>query len=289
MYMLSIFQAIIIGLVQGLTELFPISSLGHSVIVPHLFGWNIHQGASYYLTFLVATHLATALVLLGFFWHEWVLIVKGLFRSLAARRIDPADTYAKLGWLLVIGTVPAGILGLLFQDSLRKAFASAQIAAGFLIVNGLVLFGAEKLRKRKNNQHERQGESNANIAKLKFSHAVGIGVAQSAALIPGISRSGTSMAGSLLAGLNNEDAARFSFLLATPIIGAAALLKLPDLFTSSLAPLRTAIIAGAICAAITAYLSVKFLMRYFQTKTLTPFAIYCVAAGVILSVYFALK
>lgn len=250
--MISIFQAVIIGLIQGLTELFPISSLGHSVIVPQLFGWNLHQSDSYYLTFLVATHLATAIVLFIFFWKEWLQVIKGLKRSFLARQIDHTDTYAKVGWLLVVGTVPAGILGLIFQDSLQRIFASAQIASAFLILNGLILFGAERLRKRANSRQQKSEQSDADIAKLSWSHAIGIGVAQSAALLPGISRSGSSMAGGLISGLNNEDAARFSFLLATPIIGAAALLKLPEFFTASVAPERTAILAGAVCSAIAA-------------------------------------
>lgn len=281
--MISIFQAIIIGLAQGFTELFPVSSLGHSVIIPQLLGWNIHQNDSYFLTFLVATHLATAIVLFIFFWQDWVKIFQGLVRSFVAREIKATDTYAKLGWLLVVATVPAGIIGLLFEQSLRKVFASAKIAASFLILNGIILFMAERLRKRANTRRRRetQNQSDTNIAKLRWSQAVGIGAAQAGALLPGISRSGSSMAGGLLAGLNNEDAARFSFLLATPVIGAAALLKLPELFNASAAPLRGAIVAGAICAAITAFLSVRFLVKYFQTKTLTPFAVYCLGGGIV--------
>jgi undecaprenyl-diphosphatase len=285
---ISIFQAIILGLLQGLTELFPISSLGHSVIIPKLLSWNINQNSSNFLTFLVATHLATAIVLFIFFWDEWVKIIKAIFRSLRARYIASDDAYAKLGWLLVVGTIPAGVIGLLFQDSLRKFFASAQYAAGFLIINGLVLMLAERLRKNNTRGQAAAAASTKSIAKLRWSRAVYIGTAQAAALFPGISRSGSSMAGGLLTGLNNEDAARFSFLLATPIIGAAALLKLPDLFTASAASLRGAAIAGAIAAAIAAYLSVRFLIKYFQTNTLKPFALYCLAAGIIASLYFAL-
>lgn len=284
---LNIIQAIIIGLVQGVTELFPISSLGHSVVIPSLLGWHIRQNNPYFLTFLVATHLATAIVLFVFFWRDWVRIIRGLWRSLAARRIAPGDTDAKLGWLLVVGTIPAGLLGLLLQDSLRNLFASARIAAGFLIINGLILFAAEKLRRR--TRSAPQAQSNREIARLGWWQALGIGTVQSAALIPGISRSGSSMAGGLLAGLDNEAAARFSFLLATPVIGAAALLKLPQLFTASAAGQRGAIVVGALCAALTAFLAVRFLLKYFETKTLTPFALYCVLAGVMLSVYFFLK
>lgn len=288
--MITIFQAIVLGLIQGITELFPVSSLGHSVILPSLFGWHLNQNDPYFLTFLVATHFATALVLFLFFWKEWVKILKGMGRSLKAREISKTDTYAKFGWLLVIATVPAGILGLLFQDSISKLFASAQIAAMFLIVNGLILFMAEKLRRKANSQtKESVNQSDTNIAKLGWWHSFGIGVFQSTALLPGISRSGTSMAGGLLAGLNNEDAARFSFLLATPIIGAAALLKLPGLFSPSYAHLRVAMISGAIAAGIAAFLSVRFLVKYFQTKTLTPFAIYCFFGGIVYSIYFLIK
>src|SRR5213596_3790099 len=148
MHPISYLQALVLGLLQGVSELFPVSSLGHSVILPRLLGWNIHQNDDYFITFLVATHLATALVLLGFFWSDWVRIVKGLGRSLRDRGIDPADTDAKLAWLLVVGTIPAGILGLLLEHSLRKVFASPQSAALFLTLNGLVLYGAELLRRR---------------------------------------------------------------------------------------------------------------------------------------------
>lgn len=286
--MINILQAIILGLIQGFTELFPISSLGHSVIIPSLFGWNIHQNDPYFLTFLVATHLATALVLLLFFWRDWVKIVQGLVRSFLAREIRKADTYAKLGWLLVVATVPAGILGLLFEQSLRSVFASAKIAAGFLILNGIILYVAEGLRKRAN-RRETQTQSDTAIAKLKWRHAVGIGIAQAAALLPGISRSGASMGASLVAGLTNEDAARFSFLLATPVIGAAALLKIPELFQPSASSIRGAVVVGAICAAISAFLSVRFLVKYFQTKTLTPFAVYCFFAGIAFWLYLTLR
>jgi undecaprenyl-diphosphatase len=286
---ISIFQAIVLGLTQGITELFPISSLGHSVILPSIFGWNLHQSNQYYLTFLVATHFATALVLFLFFFKDWVKILKGMGRSLRARYIDKSDTYAKLGWLLVVGTIPAGILGLLFQDSLQKLFASARIASVLLIINGLVLLAAEKLRKYAKNVKEIAAQSDKNAAKLSWRQSFLIGTVQSAALLPGISRSGTSMAGGLIAGLNNEEAVRFSFLLATPIIGAAALLKLPSLFSSSMDSNRTAIIWGAVAAALAAFISVRFLVKYFQTRTLKPFAVYCLIAGLVFTLYLGLK
>jgi undecaprenyl-diphosphatase len=282
--LISYWQAIVLGLLQGVTELFPISSLGHSVILPQLLGWDIHQNDKYFITFLVATHLATALVLLGFFWRDWVRIVKGLGRSLRDRGIDPADTDAKLAWLLIVGTIPAGILGLLLENKLRSVFASAQSAAFFLILNGFMLYGAELLRRRAPQVEE---DDDARIARqTTFGGAFGIGAAQALALIPGFSRSGATMGGGLLMGLSNKDAARFAFLLATPIIGAAAILKLPELAGSQGNGVRGQALVGALCSALTAYLAVRFLMRYFETKTLIPFAIYCVLAGLGASIYF---
>jgi undecaprenyl-diphosphatase len=282
---ISYLQGAILGLLQGVTELFPISSLGHSVILPSLFGWNIHQNEPYFLSFLVATHLATALVLLGFFWRDWVRIVKGLGRSLRDREIRADDSDAKLGWLLVVGTIPAGILGLLLQDALRKLFASPEYASIFLALNGVMLFGAEMLRRR---APETTDDDDARIArKVGWWQTATVGAAQSIALIPGFSRSGASMGGGLLVGLSHRDAARFAFLLATPIILAAAVLKVPELAGSQGNGVRGPALVGAICSGVTAYFSVKFLMRYFETRTLTPFAIYCLCAGTACAIYFA--
>jgi len=279
-------QGAILGLIQGVTELFPVSSLGHSVVLPKLFGWNIHQNDNFFLTFLVATHLATALVLLGFFWKDWVRIVKGLGRSLRDREIAPGDTDAKLGWLLVIGTIPAGILGLLLEHALRHLFASPRAAAVFLALNGVMLAGAEVLRRRA--PQPEKGDPDHRIAReVGWRGAFSVGAAQAIALIPGFSRSGAAMSGGLLVGLSNEDAARFSFLLATPIIGAAAVLKLPDLFGSDGNGVRGPALVGALCAAAAAWVSVRFLMRYFETNRLTPFAIYCMVFGVSLAIYFS--
>jgi undecaprenyl-diphosphatase len=283
---ISYFQAIVLGLLQGFSELFPISSLGHSVILPQLFGWNIHQNDPYFITFLVATHLATALVLLGFFWQDWVRIVRGMWRSLVEREVAADNSDGRLGWLLVVGTIPAGLLGLLLEDKLRSAFASGRSAAFFLILNGFMLYGAERLRRRQKVTAAAAQDGDARIAKTAgFKEAVGIGTAQAIALIPGFSRSGATMGGGLLAGLSNEDAARFSFLLATPIIGAAAALKLPDLFGSTGDGVRGQAVVAALCSAFTAYLSVRFLMRFFETNRLTPFAVYCVVAGLAATVY----
>jgi undecaprenyl-diphosphatase len=280
---ISYFQAAILGLVQGVSELFPVSSLGHSVILPSLFGWNIHQNAPYFLTFLVALHLATALVLLGFFWDDWVRIIKGLGRSLRDREIT--DTDAKLGWLLILGTIPAGILGLAFQDSLRKLFASPEYASIFLALNGVMLFGAEALRRR---APVEASDDDERIARtVGWTQSFTVGGAQALALIPGFSRSGASMGGGLLVGLSHKDAARFAFLLATPLILAAAVLKLPELAGAEGNGVRGPALVGALCSALTAYFSVRFLMRYFETRTLTPFAIYCLCAGTAAAIYFA--
>jgi undecaprenyl-diphosphatase len=282
--LISYGQAIVLGLLQGVSELFPISSLGHSVILPRLLGWNIHQNDPYFITFLVATHLATALVLLFFFRSDWLRIVKGIGRSLRDRGIGADDVDAKLGWLLVVGTIPAGILGLLLEHALRRAFASATSAALFLMLNGLLLFGAEALRRR---APETADDDDTRIAtQVGFPHAFFVGAAQAIALIPGFSRSGATMGGGLLVGLSHRDAARFAFLLATPIIGAAAVLKLPDLFGSTGDGIRGQALVASLCSAATAYLAVRFLMRYFETRTLIPFAVWCLAFGAACSVYF---
>ena len=284
---ISYFQAIILGLVQGIAEPFPISSLGHAVVLPQLFGWDIHQNDNFFLTFLVATHFATAIVLFCLFFGDWMRIFRGIGRSLRDREIRADDTDAKLGWLLVVGTIPAGILGLLLEDPLRSLFASAASAAAFLIVNGILLLLFERLRRRAPTPGDYLGDSDARIAKLTWGEAVGVGTAQAAALVPGISRSGITMGGGLIFGLSNEDAARYAFLLATPIIGAAAVLKLPDLFGSSGNGVRGPALVGALCAAATTFLAVKFLLRFFETNRLTPFGIYCICAGVILTIVFA--
>ena len=280
---ISYFQSVVLGLLQGVSELFPVSSLGHTVILPSLFGWNIHQKAPYFLTYLVALHLATAIVLLGFFWQDWVRIVKGLGRSLRDREITDPD--ARLGWLLVVATIPAGILGLTLQNYLRNLFASPEYASIFLALNGVMLYGAELLRRRAPVVAEDDDER---IAKtVGWPQSVAVGAAQSIALIPGFSRSGAAMGGGLLVGLSHKDAARFAFLLATPIIFAAAVLKLPDIAGSQGNGVRGPALVGALCAALSAYLAVRFLMRYFETRTLTPFAIYCLCAGTACAVYFA--
>ncbi|HTA15844.1 MAG TPA: undecaprenyl-diphosphate phosphatase [Solirubrobacteraceae bacterium] len=286
---ISYFQAIILGLTQGATEPFPVSSLGHAVVLPGLAGWNLHQGDPYFLTFLVATHLATALVLLLFFIKDWVRIVKGIFRSLAMREIREDDVDARLGWLLVVGTIPVGIIGLLLQEPLRKLFASPSIAAAFLIVNGVALLLFERWRRRPPTPGDYLGDGDERIAKLSWRQAGAVGVSQAAALIPGISRSGFSMGGGLLVGLSNEDAARYSFLLATPVILAAAALKVPELLGSQGNGVRGQALVAGLCAAVTTFLAVKFLLRWFQSNRLTPFGIYCIVLGAASTLAFAVN
>jgi undecaprenyl-diphosphatase len=284
---ISYFQAIVLGLVQGFSELFPISSLGHAVILPRLLGWDIHQNDKFFLSFLVATHVATATVLFFFFLDDWKRILAGLWRSLQQREIRPDDHDARLGWLLVVGTIPAGALGLLLEHPLRNLFASAASAAAFLIVNGILLLVFERLRRRPPAPDDFHGNVESEVSRLTWRQAIAVGTAQAAALIPGISRSGVTMGGGLVVGLSNEFAARYAFLLATPIIGAAGLLKLPDLMGHDGDHVRGQALVGAICSAASAYVAVRFLVKYFETNRLTPFGIYCIAAGVICTAIFA--
>ena len=299
-HLITYFQAVVIGLLQGVTELFPISSLGHAVILPKLLGWHLSQKQPYFLAFLVATHLATAVVLFLFFLPEWLRILRGLGRSLRDRQISPGDADARLAWLIVVGTIPAGLLGLLFEHPLRTLFASPKAAAAFLAFNGVILFASELLRRRAPGAPERaraleqrgetptSPEAEKRLASLGFKEAVGVGTAQAAALFPGISRAGVTMGGGLFVGLTHEDAARYAFLLATPIIGAAAILRLPDLFGANGNGVRGPALAGALCAGVAAWASVKFLMRYFETNRLTPFAVYCLLAGIAAFLVFVL-
>jgi undecaprenyl-diphosphatase len=288
--MLSLSQAIFLGLTQGITELFPVSSLGHSVLIPGLLHWNIDQNSDTFLEFLVATHFATALVLFIIYFKDWVRIVKGMVRSFIAREISNADTDAKLGWLLVVSTIPAGVIGLLLKDQITGVLLSPISAAIFLALNGFLLLLAEGLRKHAKAMDETAAgtpvesvkNNDARIAqKLSWGQSAKVGILQVLALIPGFSRTGSTLAGGLMVGLSHEDALRYSFLLATPIIGAAALLEIPALITSGNGALIEVSSAGAVAAAIAAWFSIKFLTRYFKTNTLTPFAVYCIAAGIL--------
>lgn len=293
--MLTYLQAIILGVIQGVTELFPISSLGHSVILPQLFGWRDVVAAqsaseSYFLAFLVGLHVATALALLFFYRATWARIVRGTIVSIRTRRIETPEQ--RLGWLLVVATIPAGLVGLLLEHALRVVFAKPLAAAAFLVVNGLVLLFGEWVRRRAGvrarvGTHANTGVGDRHLDTLEFGEAGAIGVAQVLALLAGISRSGITMVAGLARGLDHEDAARFSFLLATPIILAAGLYKLPDLLGPNGDGVRLQILAGSVAAGIAAYLSVRFLTRYFVRRTLTPFALYCLVIGMLAIVRFA--
>lgn len=260
-------QAIVMAILQGVTELFPISSLGHAVILPRLLGWRIDQASEGFLPFLAVMHAGTALALLAFFWRDWLSFAVSIVRF-----GDPAGAAdRRLFWRVVVATIPAVVIGFLFEKTLRQGFAAPALAAGFLILNGVMLFAAERLRRP-------QGQP---LANLGFGHAFVIGLCQCLALVPGLSRSGATMAGGYLCGLDHEDAARFSFLTATPIIFGATVLEAPKLMKAH-EPLSGLSVLAGLVAGVTAILSVWILMRWFKThevKGFTPFAIYCWIAG----------
>ncbi|HVV25929.1 MAG TPA: undecaprenyl-diphosphate phosphatase [Candidatus Saccharimonadales bacterium] len=287
--MITYFEAILMGLIQGLTELFPISSLGHSVIIAWVLKWNTiladeSKAESFFLSFLVVLHVATALALLVFYRRVWVRIVKGFFRSLGPKRLA-GNPDGKLAWLLLAATVPAGIFGLVFEHFLRTQFAKPLSAIIFLMINGCILLIGDRYQRR---HHQKLGEQSLSettrqvSSKVTFGRSILIGVAQIGALFAGISRSGITMVSGMYSGLNTEDAARFSFLLATPIIFGAGLVKLPDFFSNLDAGVRGPILAGGVAAFIAAYFAVRFLDKYFQNKSLRPFGVYCLSIGVVL-------
>jgi undecaprenyl-diphosphatase len=282
---LSYVEAVIVGAAQGITELFPVSSLGHSVLVPALVGgqWaqdlNVSAPQSPYLAFIVGLHVATAAALLVFFWRDWRRILAGFVSSARHRRIQTSDE--RLAWLIVVATIPVGLAGLLLEQLFRTTLGKPIPAAVFLFLNGIALYAGEVLRKRTtDDEPQHSGEAVDNrLAELPMGRGVLIGSAQILALLPGISRSGIAIVAGLWRGLSHEDAARFSFLLATPIILAAGVYKIPELFGPVGAGIGGQVLAGSIASFVCAYLSVRFLTRYFQTRTLTPFAIYCALVG----------
>jgi undecaprenyl-diphosphatase len=307
---LTFFQAIIIGLLQGVTELFPVSSLGHSVLVPALIGgsWSNlvtqqKQADSPYLAFVVALHVATALALLCFFWRDWVRIIGGFISSLRRRRIE--TVHERLAWLIIVATIPAGVIAIVFEHALRSLFARPEAAAIFLMLNGGLLFAGERLRRRSiartsagldpdaaravatvDPEHDPENDASV-VERVRFRDAGLIGVFQSLALLAGISRSGVTMVAGILRGLDHEQAVRFAFLLATPIILAAGAVKVPTLMGSVGDGIRGQALAGAVAAFLAALVATKFLVRWFKTRTLTPFAWYCGVFGAFCVVYFA--
>jgi len=315
---LTFVQSITIGVLQGVTELFPVSSLGHSVILPALVGgsWKTlvtqeHEAESPYLAFIVGLHVATALALLCFFWRDWVRIVRGFFTSIRHRRLQ--TVHEKMAWLIVVASIPAGILGLTLEHVFRTIFAKPEAAAIFLTINGGILYAGERLRRRAVARRSAGAASSERVLtvetdpaidpvaepehdpandaavtqRVSFRDAGFIGVFQSLALLAGISRSGITMVAGLLRGLDHEQAVRFSFLLATPVIFAAGVYKLPDLFGPLGQGIHGQVLAGSGAAFVAALASTKFLTRWFRTRTLTPFAIYCGGFGVFCIAWFA--
>ena len=317
---MSYLQAIVIALVQGVTELFPVSSLGHSVLVPAWFGgsWQTlvtqssqgDSGSSFYLAYIVALHCATAVALLWYFRDDWIRIIRGFLRSLPrslrSRELVLEDADERLAWLIVVATIPVGITGLALEHVFRTIFAKPLAASIFLVVNGVILLAAEWTRRRDEAadavvagaDHSGGGArsaedialaraSDARIARVSFRDGTFVGVLQVAALLPGISRSGITMAGGLWRGLSHEDAVRFAFLLATPVIFAAGVLKIPSLFGPAGDDIHGQVVVGVIVCGLAAYASIRFLVRYFETRTLRPFAVYCLVAGAASIIRFA--
>jgi undecaprenyl-diphosphatase len=276
-------QALFIGLLQGATELFPVSSLGHAVLLPSILHWSFDQANPTFLPFLVLLHLGTATALLILFRHEWARIIVGFVRAGVRGRIEGPDE--RLAMLLALGTIPAGAVGELFIKPLASNFARPQLAAAMLIVNGGILLGAEVLRRRSeraNVSREEQEHDYKDVSQISFLAALIVGMAQILALVPGISRSGVTIAGGLLAGLRHQEAAKFSFLLATPIIAGAGVLEVPQLFQHSIGGGTLAVyLLSAVLAGVAAYASARFLIRYFESGRLDPYGWYCAAAGVL--------
>jgi undecaprenyl-diphosphatase len=325
---LTYLEAAVVGLVQGVSELFPVSSLGHNVLIPALIGgsWatdlNVATAESPYLAFIVGLHVATALALLGYFWRDWVRILGGFLSSVRYRQVRTRDQ--KLAWMIILATIPVGLVGLTAEHAFRVIFGKPIYAAVFLMVNGVLLYCGERFRPRASvradaavtrewelaqagprgaapgyggpphaggHQAERAEElalavrADERLSRLGYPKAVVIGSAQILALLAGISRSGVTMVAGMGRGLSREDAARFAFLLATPVILAAGVLKIPDLMGPLGNGIRGQILLGSLLSGLGAYVSVRFLMKYFQTRTLYPFAVYCFAFGLLSVIY----
>jgi undecaprenyl-diphosphatase len=294
---LSWLEATVVGAVQGVAELFPVSSLGHSVLIPAVVGgsWqrdlNVRAPESPYLAFIVGLHVATAVALIVYFWRDWVRIIRALVVSIARREV--ADSDQRLAWLLVLGTIPVGIAGLAGEHFFRTTLSRPVPTACFLIANGLLLLGIERGRKHADEEYvdERVSgpQSDRRIARIPLPRAVTIGAAQILALAPGISRSGVTTSTGMAFKLSREDAARFAFLLATPVILAAGVLKIPDLTGPLGDGIRPQVVVASVLSGVGAYLSVRFLTRYLAGRSLRPFGAYCIAAGVFCLAWFAAR
>ena len=270
LFALQTLQVIILAVIQGVTELFPISSVGHNVIIPKLLQWHLNQAGPAFLPFVVVLHLGTALALLIFFWRDWIDVVRGIFG-----RGDDVERNRHLFDLLLVGTLPAVFFGFFFEKELKALFASLALASILLIVNGIGLVIGERLRK----------DEGKTLADIGWKEALVVGLAESTALIPGISRSGASMVAGMGYGLKTSEAARFAFLLGFPVILGAGVLEVPKLSGAAIAPGTVPLaILGGLVAAVVAYFSVAFLTRYFRHRegdALRPFAYYCWALGIL--------
>lgn len=267
------------GLLQGASELFPVSSLGHAVIVPTLLHWSFKQSDPSFVPFLVLLHLGTATALLVLYREQWVLIIRGFFT--AAFRGQMRNDNERLAMLLLTGTIPAAVLGVLLETRIKGLFASPYAAAAFLAVNGVLMLGFEQLRRRaeRGSTRKEQEEGFAHAERISFRAAAIVGACQALAFIPGISRSGVTIGGGLVAGLRHEEAARFSFLLATPTILGAGVIEVPQLFAGGVPIAEYA--AAAVLSGLAAYASARFLLRYFRSGRLDPYGFYCIGAGLV--------
>ena len=270
-------QAMLLAVLQGVSELFPVSSLGHTVLIPALLRWHVDESSDAFLAFVVALHLGTAIALVVFYRNAFVAIVRAFIASVQRGKFSD-DPDERVAWLLVAGTIPVGILGVLFEHAVKGLFASPVPVSIFLTVNGFWMLLGEQLRVR---QHRNPARPYRTLPQLKPAEGVFVGIVQSLALLPGISRSGSAIVAGLLRDLKHEDAARYSFLLATPVIFAASLLEVPKLFLPDAHEVLVQSAVGGVLAGVTAYFSVAFLTRWFRSHDLAPFAWYCVAAGAI--------
>jgi undecaprenyl-diphosphatase len=323
---LTYLEAAVVGLIQGVTELFPVSSLGHNVLLPALLGgsWatdlSVAKPESPYLAFIVGLHVATAIALLIYFWRDWIRIIRGFFSSIRHLRVETTDE--RLAWMIILATIPVGLVGLVFEHTFRVIFGKPILAGVFLIINGVILYSGEHFRRRSSIEADKQAaderelalsgadrqgarhasgqqlvrqeelalavQADRRLASVGFLEAVIIGCSQVLALLAGISRDGVTMVAGMARGLSREDSARFAFLLATPVILAAGVLKIPDLVGPLGKGIHGPILVGSLLSGIGAYVSVRFLVKYFQTRTLTPFAIYCVLLGLGSVIYLGL-
>jgi undecaprenyl-diphosphatase len=316
-------EAIVVGLIQGVTELFPLSSLGHNVLIPALVGgrWaedlNVSAPESPYLAYIVGLHVATALAMILYFWRDWVRIVGAFFASLrhvispapGTRRFQPQSADQKLSWMIIWATIPVGIAGLLLEHAFRTTLAKPKLTAAMLFVNGLVLFAGEWVRRRraapmpestepadsasqrefKEAEAQLAIQSDQRVVNYGYGNAFLLGAMQIFALLPGISRDGIVMVSGMFRGMTRQDAARFSFLLSAPVILAAGVLKVGDLFGPLGDGIRGQVLVGSVVSFIGAFLALRFFMRWISdsTRTLAPFAIYCLIVGLGSFIYLA--